>query len=207
MKASTWVRALVPLLGVIVVAVGCGAGGASNAGSVKVIAVWSGQEQASFMAVLKPFEDSTGIKVQYESTRDEDAILRTRVAAGNAPDLAAAPSPQLLTQFAKDGKVRPLNDAVDMSAAVQHLAGLDQARRAVERRQAVPDLLVGRRQRPHLVRPEKLLVQGLHGAQDVAGPSVPAEPDQEQRHSTVVHCRGERWRGRRLARQRLAAGG
>ena len=116
MKASTWVRALVPLLGVIVVAVGCGAGGASNAGSVKVIAVWSGQEQASFMAVLKPFEDSTGIKVQYESTRDEDAILRTRVAAGNAPDLAAAPSPQLLTQFAKDGKVRPLNDAVDMSA-------------------------------------------------------------------------------------------
>ena len=116
MRASTWVRALVPLLGVIVVAVGCGTGGASNAGSVKVIAVWSGQEQASFMAVLKPFIDSTGIKVQYESTRDEDAILKTRVAAGNAPDLAAAPSPQLLTQFAKQGKVRPLNDAVDMSA-------------------------------------------------------------------------------------------
>src|SRR2546429_329732 len=116
MRASTWVRALVPLLGVIVVAVGCGTGGASNAGSVKVIAVWSGQEQASFMAVLKPFIDSTGIKVQYESTRDEDAILKTRVAAGNAPDLAAAPSPQLLTQFAKDGKVKPLNDAVDMSA-------------------------------------------------------------------------------------------
>ncbi len=68
------------------------------------------------MAVLKPFEDSTGIKVQYESTRDEDAILRTRVAAGNAPDLAAAPSPQLLTQFAKDGKVKPLNNAVDMNA-------------------------------------------------------------------------------------------
>ena len=68
------------------------------------------------MAVIKPFTDSTGIKIQYESTRDEDAILRTRVAAGNAPDLAAAPSPQLLTQFAKQGKVKPLNDAVDMSA-------------------------------------------------------------------------------------------
>jgi len=116
MRSVTWVRSLVPLLGVIVVAVACGTSGAANAGSVKVVAVWSGQEQASFMAVLKPFEDSTGIKVQYESTRDEDAILRTRVAAGNAPDLAAAPSPQLLTQFAKQGKVRPLNDAVDMSA-------------------------------------------------------------------------------------------
>jgi alpha-glucoside transport system substrate-binding protein len=112
----TWVRALVPLLAIILVAVACGTSGAANAGSVKVVAVWSGQEQASFMAVLKPFEDSTGIKVQYESTRDEDAILRTRVAAGNAPDLAAAPSPQLLTQFAKDGKVKSLNDAVDMNA-------------------------------------------------------------------------------------------
>jgi alpha-glucoside transport system substrate-binding protein len=116
MRPVTWVRALVPLLAIILVAVACGTSGAANAGSVKVVAVWSGQEQASFMAVLKPFEDSTGIKVQYESTRDEDAILRTRVAAGNAPDLAAAPSPQLLTQFAKDGKVKSLNDAVDMNA-------------------------------------------------------------------------------------------
>ena len=68
------------------------------------------------MAVLKPFEDQTGIKVSYESTRDADAILTSRVAAGNPPDLAAAPSPQLLAQFAKQGKVIPLNDAVDMSA-------------------------------------------------------------------------------------------
>ena len=116
MRPVTWVRALVPLLAIVLVAVACGTSGAANAGSVKVVAVWSGQEQASFMAVLKPFEDSTGIKVQYESTRDEDAILRTRVAAGNAPDLAAAPSPALLTQFAQQGKVKALNDAVDMSA-------------------------------------------------------------------------------------------
>ena len=66
------------------------------------------------MAVLKPFEDQTGIKVSYEASRDEDAILTTRVGAGNPPDLAAAPSPQLLTQFAKQGKVIALNDAIDM---------------------------------------------------------------------------------------------
>src|SRR5258706_1291276 len=116
MRPVTWFRSLVPLLAIVLVAVACGTSGAANAGSVKVVAVWSGQEQASFMAVLKPFEDSTGIKVQYESTRDEDAILRTRVAAGNAPDLAAAPSPALLTQFAQQGKVKALNDAVDMNA-------------------------------------------------------------------------------------------
>ncbi len=116
MRVLARVRALVFALSAILVAVACGTGGSTNAGTVHVIAVWSGQEQASFMAVLRPFEDQTGIKVQYESTRDEDAILRTRVSAGNPPDLAAAPSPQLLTQFAQQGKVKPLNNAVDMSA-------------------------------------------------------------------------------------------
>jgi alpha-glucoside transport system substrate-binding protein len=68
------------------------------------------------MAVLKPFEDQTGIKVQYTSSRDESAVLRTSVAAGNPPDLAAAPNPQLLNQFASAGKIFPLNSAVDMTA-------------------------------------------------------------------------------------------
>jgi alpha-glucoside transport system substrate-binding protein len=116
MRALTAGRAFVLALGTIVVAVACGTSGAANAGSVKVIAEWSGAEQANFMAVLKPFEDQTGIKVQYESLRPIDAVLRTRVAAGSPPDLAAAPNPALLVQFAKDGKVVPLNDFVDMNA-------------------------------------------------------------------------------------------
>jgi alpha-glucoside transport system substrate-binding protein len=37
------------------------------------------------------------------------------VAAGNPPDLAAAPSPALLTKFAKDGKVKALDSIIDMS--------------------------------------------------------------------------------------------
>jgi len=116
MRISTHIRALGVALGAIFTVAACGGGASSSAGTVHVIAVWSGQEQASFMAVLKPFEDQTGIKVSYESTRDEDAILTSRVAAGNPPELAAAPSPQLLTTFAKAGKVIPLNDAVDMTA-------------------------------------------------------------------------------------------
>ena len=116
MRISTHIRALWVALGAIFTVAACGGGGSSSAGTVHVIAVWSGAEQASFLAVVKPFEDQTGIKVSYESTRDEDAILTSRVAAGNPPDLAAAPSPQLLSQFAKQGKVIALNDAVDMTA-------------------------------------------------------------------------------------------
>ena len=116
MRASSFKALVVLPIMAILVAVACGTGSSSNKGTVHVIAVWAGQEQANFMAVLKPFEDQTGIKVSYEASRDEDAILTTRVGAGNPPDLAAAPSPQLLTQFAKQGKVIALNDAIDMNA-------------------------------------------------------------------------------------------
>jgi alpha-glucoside transport system substrate-binding protein len=116
MRSSSLVRALVVAMAAIFTAVACGTSSTQNAGTVHVIAQWSGGEQANFMAVMKPFLDSTGIKMAYTATRDEDAILRSNVAAGNPPDLAAAPSPQLLTQFAQQGKVIALNSAVDMTA-------------------------------------------------------------------------------------------
>ena len=102
-------------LGGMLVAVACGTSSTPNAGSVRFLAVWTGQEQASFMAVLKPFEDQTGIKVDYEASRDQDAILTTRVAAGNPPDVASAPSPALLTKFAQAGKITPLDGVLNMN--------------------------------------------------------------------------------------------
>ncbi len=107
-------------------AVACAPGASNNSpsssssssvhgGSVSVIGVWSGDELASFQKVLAPFEQQTGITVNFESSRDQDAILTTRVAAGNPPDLAAAPSPTLLTRFAQQNKVVPLENIVDMN--------------------------------------------------------------------------------------------
>ena len=97
-------------------AVACGTGGGGKVGgTVHLLGVWSGSEQDSFFAVLKPFQDSTGIKVEYESTRDLDAILTTRVSAGSPPDVASAPNPTLLASFAKDGKVKALDGVLDMT--------------------------------------------------------------------------------------------
>jgi alpha-glucoside transport system substrate-binding protein len=113
-------RALILALSAAVVAA-C-APGASNTGTstnlkgstVKLITVWSGSELDSFKAVLQPFEQKTGINVEIESTRDIDAILTTRVAAGDPPDLAAAPGPALLTRLAQQGKVQDLSKWLDM---------------------------------------------------------------------------------------------
>ena len=115
MRSLWFKRSLILSLAAIFTTVACGGGSSQNAGSVKVMAQWSGDEQASFFAVMKPFTDSTGIKISYEASRDQDALLTTRVAAGNPPDLAAAPSPTLLTLFAKQGKVIALNDIVDLT--------------------------------------------------------------------------------------------
>src|ERR1700704_1115893 len=109
-------RSLILPLVAILTAVACGTSSSQRAGSVKGVATRTGAEKASFMAVMKPFTDSTGITISYEASRDQDALLTTRVASGNPPDLAAAPSPTLLTNFAKTNKVIALNDVLDMTA-------------------------------------------------------------------------------------------
>lgn len=116
MRSKWFQRSLVLSMAAMLTAVACGTGSSQNAGTVHFLGVWSGQELKNWMAVIKPFEDQTGIKISYEASRDQDAILTSRVAAGNPPDVAGAPSPALLTSFAKQGKVVALNNAVDMSA-------------------------------------------------------------------------------------------
>jgi alpha-glucoside transport system substrate-binding protein len=93
--------------------------GSSSTGAakpVKVLGVWSENEQKSILAVLDAFTAKTGIKVQFESGgRDLDALLSTRVGAGDPPDLAAAPGPAVLTRFANQGKVKDLSTVLDMT--------------------------------------------------------------------------------------------
>ncbi|MEJ2707093.1 MAG: ABC transporter substrate-binding protein [Anaerolineales bacterium] len=79
------------------------AGGQKIGGSVTFVGTWGGEEQASFMAMLKPFEDATGINVEYTGTRDLNAVLTTRVQGGNPPDVAGIPGPAQMVQFANQG--------------------------------------------------------------------------------------------------------
>jgi alpha-glucoside transport system substrate-binding protein len=83
-------------------------------GTVSVLAVWGGSELDSFLAMVEPFEERTGITVEYEGTRDLNAVLTTRVQGGNPPDIAGLPGPGQLLQFAREGTLLPLDDAIDM---------------------------------------------------------------------------------------------
>src|SRR5258708_30936907 len=111
--SSSIMLIVIAALGAAACAAGSTGGGTVKGGTVKLIGTWTGNEQDSFMAVLQPFIDRTGIKVEYEGARDLDTILNTRVAAGSPPDLAAAPGPTLLSKFALQGKVTDLGKVLD----------------------------------------------------------------------------------------------
>jgi alpha-glucoside transport system substrate-binding protein len=74
-----------------------------------VVASWGGDEQRAFEAMVRPWEQSTGNRVAYEGTRDLDQVLRSRVANGDPPDLAAVSGPIQLAQFARSGKLLSLD--------------------------------------------------------------------------------------------------
>jgi alpha-glucoside transport system substrate-binding protein len=77
--------------------------------TINFLAVWGGQEAEVFKAMVKPFEERTGIKVELEATRDLDAVITTRVEAGNPPDVAGLPGPGKLVELAKAGKLVDLS--------------------------------------------------------------------------------------------------
>jgi alpha-glucoside transport system substrate-binding protein len=110
------------LVGALVLAVGvaaCGPGAGTSSGGGKtlhVLATWGGTEQKAFLAMVKPWEDRTGNKIAYEGTRDLNAVLTTRVAGGNPPDVAGLPGPGQMAQFATAGKLTALDSVVDMTA-------------------------------------------------------------------------------------------
>jgi len=81
--------------------------------SVTVMGVWTGAEADTFLKMVAPFEEETGIKVEFTGTRDLPAILNTRVQAGNPPDVSAMPNPGQMAEFAKQGRLIPLANFMD----------------------------------------------------------------------------------------------
>ena len=105
-------------------AAGCGGDGGGNGdaggsedvtGSISVMAIWAGDEQASFEAVIDGFnENYPNVDVKYTSGGDNLApLLSTAVEGGNPPDIAAVGQPGLMADFAKKGALKPIDDLRD----------------------------------------------------------------------------------------------
>jgi alpha-glucoside transport system substrate-binding protein len=81
-------------------------------GDISVAAVWTGDEQASFEAVLDAFSEQTGVNTSYASTGDDGgAYLGTQIEGGNSPDVAMLPQPGLMADLANEGSLESIGDA------------------------------------------------------------------------------------------------
>lgn len=79
---------------------------------VTILSLWGGSEQEAFQKVLDGFTAKTGIPTQYEQARDFLPVIRTRLAAGNPPDIAIIPRPGVMVEFARSGDIVPLDGVV-----------------------------------------------------------------------------------------------
>ena len=84
-------------------------------GEVSVLATWTGSEQESFMAMIQPWIEGTGVKVNYTGTRDLATQITTGIASGNLPDVAGLPGPGQMADWYDQGALKPL-DFVDFAA-------------------------------------------------------------------------------------------
>jgi len=101
----------------------CGGGGGSDnndsgsankdvSGSLSMMAIWAGEEQASFQAVIDGFKEKyPNVNVKYTSGGDNLApLLSTAVQGGKPPDIAALGQPGLVADFAKKKAIKPIDD-------------------------------------------------------------------------------------------------
>jgi alpha-glucoside transport system substrate-binding protein len=84
-------------------------------GTVRVVGSWSGTEQDAFLAMVRPFEQQTGVTVNYTGTRDLNGMLWEGVAKGRPPDVAGLPGPGQMAEFARHGALKDLSGVIDVA--------------------------------------------------------------------------------------------
>ena len=97
-------------------AAACSAGAPQQVGAaaVTVLGSWEGPELDSFQAMVEPFEERTGIRVLYSSTRDLKGVIERGIATGNPPDVAGLPGPGYMLDLARSGALKDLSAAIDL---------------------------------------------------------------------------------------------
>lgn len=84
-------------------------------GTVSVVGSWSGSEQDAFLAMIRPFEQETGVTVEYKGTRDLNGYLWQSIAENDMPDVAGLPGPGQMAEFARHGSLKDLSSVIDVS--------------------------------------------------------------------------------------------
>ncbi len=85
-------------------------------GVVTILGAYGGDEKENFEKALAPFEDESGIDIQYTEDTDFTTTIKTRVAAGDTPDIGFFPQPGGLLELAEAGNIQPVDTFLDYDA-------------------------------------------------------------------------------------------
>ena len=130
MMAKTRMRRVVALIGATAIAglalAGCttlgggGGGGETSGTGDNVVTVYGtilDAEAELLEESFVPFEEETGIDVQYEGSREFESQVGIRAQGGNPPDVAIFPQPGLFADLATRGYLVPAPEGVAASVA------------------------------------------------------------------------------------------
>jgi alpha-glucoside transport system substrate-binding protein len=108
---------LLPVVFLVLAGLGCSSTSDPHiGGDVSVVGSWSGSEEEAFLAMVRPFEQETGVSVHYTGTRDLNGLLWQGVAQKDPPDVAGLPGPGQMAEFARFGALKDLTNVIDVAA-------------------------------------------------------------------------------------------
>jgi alpha-glucoside transport system substrate-binding protein len=82
---------------------------------VKIFGAFVDTDAQNFEESMVPFEERTGIQVDYEGSGDFESLITVRTEGGDPPDIAAFPQPGLMEDLVERGHVKDLNNWFDQS--------------------------------------------------------------------------------------------
>ena len=104
-------RVFVALAAVAIASASCSSEPSSEpTDSVTVFGSLRGDEARLFIESMAPFEERTGIDVQYVGAGSAAQEIKQRVQESDLPDVAILPQPSLVAALARDGLLVPLDD-------------------------------------------------------------------------------------------------
>ena len=99
-----------------------GGGEGESGGTVSVLGAFTDPGEVDpFEAAIAPFEEETGIDVQFEGSREFETLITTRVQGGNPPDIAIFPQPGLLLDIVETAEPPALEEYLDVAAVEESL--------------------------------------------------------------------------------------
>jgi alpha-glucoside transport system substrate-binding protein len=124
MKMSSRTRAIALLATSALATVGLAACGGSEAADGGPVTIWMSLDETTVAGLTKTINakaEKAGIEVKIERVDGIDQLVKTRIQAGDPPDIALVPQPGVVKSIVDLGAAYPLDDVLDMEALEQSM--------------------------------------------------------------------------------------